>query len=51
MTQKLISLDKNVFESFLNKGKIKFLQRKQDIIRQKCCQKHEKRQCVHTHEV
>ena len=29
--------------SFLNKDKVKFLQIKQETIRQKCCQKHEKR--------
>ena len=29
--------------SFMNKGKVKFLQIKQDTIRQKYCQKHEKR--------
>ena len=29
--------------SFLNKGKVKFLQITQDTIRQKCLQKHEKR--------
>ena len=29
--------------SFLSKGKVKFLQIKQDTVRQKCCQKHEKR--------
>ena len=29
--------------SFLNKGNVKFLQIKKDTIRQKCCQKHEKR--------
>ena len=28
--------------SFLNKDKVKFLQIKQDTIRPKCCQKHEK---------
>ena len=28
---------------FLNKGKVKLLQIKQDTTRQKCCQKHEKR--------
>ena len=28
---------------FFNKGKVKSLQIKQDTIRQKCCQKHEKR--------
>ena len=28
---------------FLNKGNVKFLQIKQDTIRQKCCQKYEKR--------
>ena len=29
--------------SFLNKGEVKFLPIKQNNIRQKCCQKHEKR--------
>ena len=29
--------------SFFIKDKVKFLQIKQDTIRQKCCQKHEKR--------
>ena len=29
--------------SFLNKGKVKFLQIKQETLRQKCCQKHERR--------
>ena len=29
--------------SFFNKDKVKFLKIKQDTIRQKCCQKHEKR--------
>ena len=29
--------------SFLSKGKVKFVQIKQDNIKQKCCQKHEKR--------
>ena len=30
-------------KSFLIKDKVKLLQIKQDAIRQKCCQKHEKR--------
>ena len=36
---------------FLNKDKVKFLQIKQDAIRQRCNQKHEKKQCncVGTH--
>ena len=29
--------------SFLSKGKVKFLQIRQDTVTQKCCQKHEKR--------
>ena len=32
--------------SFLIKDKVKFLQIKQDTIRQKCCQKHKKRDSV-----
>ena len=30
---------------FFNKGKVTFLQMKQDNIPQKCCQKHENRLC------
>ena len=39
--------------SFLNKGKVEFLQIKEDTIRQKCCQKHGKVlcNCVRIHEV
>ena len=36
---------------FLSKGKVKFLQIKQNTIRQKCCQKHEKSECIHKYEV
>ena len=38
---------------FLNKGKVKSLQIKQDTIRKKCRQKHEKRlcKCARTHKV
>ena len=38
--------------SFLNKSKVKFLQIKQDTIKQKHCQKYEKRycKCVRTNE-
>ena len=38
--------------SFMIKDKVKFLQIKQDTMRQKCCQKHQKRwcKCVCTHE-
>ena len=39
--------------SFLNKGKVEFLQIKEDTIRQKCCQKRRKVlcNCVRIHEV
>ena len=37
--------------SFLKKLKIKFMQIKQNAMREKCCQKHEKRcKCACTHE-
>ena len=38
---------------FLNKGKVKSLQIKQDTIRKKCRQKHEKRlcKCARTHKM
>ena len=39
-------------KSFLSKGKNKFLEIKQETIKQKCCQKYRKRlcKCVRTHE-
>ena len=46
--QKLILLEKITVSDehmFLNKGKLKFLETKNDTTKQKCCQKHEKRYC------